>query len=258
MDSFRVRSAGAELACVRAGSGPPLVLAHPLFFSKAFWALEAFAERFDVVAFDQRGHGETEAEEIEPAAMAEDVGAVLDHLGWERAALGGTSLGATTTLLFALRHPERANLLVQDLPSFGRGKGREPDRIERVAAVLETGDLESAAGRILEGLSEPRARAWREALFADWRHYDAAALGPKLARAMRSNGQWKALERWPEELASVSVPTRILALKGDPVHPWEVAEEMARTIPDAKLFPRVPSLSPSTIARQWLEVLERG
>jgi pimeloyl-ACP methyl ester carboxylesterase len=258
MESFRVRSAGANIACVRAGSGSPLLLAHPLFFSKAYWALEVFAGRFDVVAIDQRGHGETEADEIAPEAMAEDLRAVLDHLGWERAALGGTSLGSTTTLLFALRHPERAALLVLDLPSFGRGKGRDPARAERTAAALERGDLEGAAGHILEGLSEPRARAWREALMSDWRNYDPARLGPKLARAMRSNARWKVLERWPEELSEVSAPTRILALKGDPTHPWEVAETLARTIPGARLVPRVPSLSPPAIARQWLEVLGSG
>src|SRR5438874_1039561 len=103
MNSFRVRSDGAELAGLRAGSGPPLLLAHPIVFSKAFWAMDVFAQRFDVAAFDQRGHGESSGK-VDLDGMAEDIGAVMDHLGWPRAAIGGTSLGAATTLRFALRH----------------------------------------------------------------------------------------------------------------------------------------------------------
>lgn len=243
---------------VRAGKGPPLLLVHPILFSKAFWAIDAFAERFEVAAFDQRGHGESTGEGIDLDGMAEDVGRVLDHLGWERATLGGTSLGAATTLRFALRHPGRASLLVQDLPGFGPGSPRDLARTERLAGAFQAGDLEEGARRITEGFGASRARAWQEALAADWRHYEAATLGPKLAAALRGTLGWRVVERWPDDLARLAVPTRILALQNDPTHPYEVAQAMARTIPGAKLIPRVPSLTPAAIARQWLEVIGGG
>src|SRR6516162_8845748 len=81
LTSFRVASSsGADLACVRFGEGPPLLLAHPLVFSKAYYAAAAavFGAKHSCVAFDQRGHGDTNASTISPAAMADDVGAVLD------------------------------------------------------------------------------------------------------------------------------------------------------------------------------------
>lgn len=251
---FRVRAGGAELAGLRAGSGPPLLLAHPIVFSKAFWALEVFAERFDVAAFDQRGHGDSTGP-VSLDAMADDVGAVLDHLGWTRAAIGGTSLGAATTLRFALRHPDRVAALVQDLPGFGPGSRRNPQRTAGMAEAFDRGDLAEAARRITEGLSPPRAKAWTDALQADWSHYEPASIGPKIASALRGTVDWRIVDRWPEDLARLAMPVRILAVQGDPTHPYEVAQAMAGAIPGAVLLGRVPSLSPAAIARQWVEVV---
>ncbi len=251
MERFRA----GDLAGVRAGKGPPLLLAHPIVFSKAFWALDLFAERFEVAAFDQRGHGESTAEGIDLDTMADDLGRILDHLGWERAVVGGTSLGAVTTLRFAMRHPERVTLLVQDLPGFGPGSSRNVERTERMAEAFATGDLDEAARRTVEGLSPQRAKAWEAALRADWGNYAPASIGPKIAAALRGTARWRIVERWPDDLSRLAVPARILALDGDPAHPYDVGRTMARTIPDAKLIARVPSLSPATIARQWMEVI---
>lgn len=251
---LRVRSGDADLAVARFGAGPPLLWAHPIVFSKAY-VPEVLGSRFDVAAPDQRGHGETEGGTLEAAAMADDLGAILDRLGWARASIGGTSLGAATALLFALRHPGRVERLVLDLPGFGPGSRRDPSKTERMAEAFARADFEEAARRITEDLSAPRAAAWTAALKADWRHYDPARLGPKLAAALRATAGWRLVERWPEDLAALNVPTTLLAVRGDPVHPWDVAETMARTIPGARLLPRVPSLDPVKIAAQWMESL---
>jgi len=254
MEVLRVPSGGADLAVARFGSGRPLLWAHPLVFSKAY-VPAALGARFDVAALDQRGHGDTEGGAIEAAAMADDLGAVLDRLGWARASIGGTSLGAATSLLFALRHPERVERLILDLPGFGPGSFRDPAKTERLAEAFQRADFDEAARRISEGLSAPRAAAWTAALREDWRHYDPARLGPKLAAALRGTSRWRLVERWPDDLAALRVPATILAVKGDPVHPWEVAETMARTIPGARLLSRVPSLDPEKIAAQWAEAI---
>lgn len=256
MDVLRVASGGADLAVARFGSGPPLLWAHPVVFSKAY-VPAALGERFDVAALDQRGHGDTDGGPIEAGAMAEDLGAVLDRLGWARASIGGTSLGAATSLLFALRHPERVERLILDLPGFGPGSFRNPAKTERMAEAFERADFDEAARRITEGLSAPRAAAWTSALREDWRHYEPARLGPKLAAALRATAAWRLVERWPGDLAALRAPTTILAVRGDPVHPWDVAETMVRTIPGARLASRVPSLDPAKIAAQWIEELLR-
>jgi len=254
---FRVPARNADLACVRFGDGPPLLLAHPVLFSKAFYAAAAdvWGARFTCVAFDQRCHGETTSTILTPAALAEDVGAVLDHLKWDKAAIGGTSFGAASTLLYALSNPSRVSFLIQDLPGFGPASFRDPFQTSRISAALEDGDLDDAASQITAGMSEPRAKAWTEALFADWNHYDRAVLAPKMAGALRSSSSCRIVGRWPEELQKLTMPVRIFGVQGDPVHPWDTAQTMARTIKGARLSPRVQSLSPAAIAAQWIDAL---
>ncbi len=256
--SFRVpSSSGADLACLRFGEGPPLLLAHPLVFSKAYYAAAAavFGTKYTCVAFDQRGHGDTTASTISPAAMADDVGAVLDAMKWDKAAMGGTSLGAASTLLFALRSPARVSFLIQDLPGFGPASFRDPSKTSRIAASFEDADLEDAARQITSGMAEPRAKAWTEALFTDWKNYDPKALSNKLAWVLRNTSSWRIVGRWPDELQKLTMPVRIFAVQGDPVHPWDTAQTMARTIKGARLSPRVQSLSADAIATQWLDAL---
>ena len=128
MEAFRVRSGDAELAAVKFGAGPRTLLAHPMVFSKAYVAggADVLGARAEVVALDLRGHGETEAATLSLDAMADDLGTVLDALGWPSAAVGGTSLGAAAALRFALRHPGRVDRPLLDLPGFGPGSARPP------------------------------------------------------------------------------------------------------------------------------------
>lgn len=254
---FRVQSKGADLACVRFGEGPPLLLAHPVLFSKAFYtaAADVFGAKFSCVAFDQRCHGDTTSSILTPAALAEDIGAILDHLKWDKAAMGGTSFGAASTLLYALSNPSRVSILIQDLPGFGPASFRDPFVTSRIAAALEDADLDDAAKQITAGMSEPRAKAWTEALFADWKNYDGARIAPKMAGALRATSSWRIVGRWPDELQKLSMPVRIFGVQGDSVHPWDTAQTMARTIKGARLSNRVQSLSPAAIAAQWIDAL---
>jgi pimeloyl-ACP methyl ester carboxylesterase len=254
---FRVAAKNADLACVRFGDGPPLLLAHPVLFSKAFYAAaaDAWGARFTCVAYDQRCHGETTSSILTLPSLAEDVGAILDHLKWDKAAIGGTSFGAASTLLYALSNPGRVSCLIQDLPGFGPSSFRDPFQSSRIAAALEDGDLDDAAKQITAGMSEPRAKAWSEALFADWNHYDRATIAPKMAGALRAASAWRIVGRWPDELQKLTMPVRIFGVQGDPVHPWDTAQTMARTIKGARLSPRVQSLSASAIAAQWIDAI---
>jgi pimeloyl-ACP methyl ester carboxylesterase len=187
--------------------------------------------------------------------MADDMGAVLDAMKWDKAAIGGTSLGAATTLSFALRQPARVSMLIQDLPAFGPASFRDQTRTSRTAASFEDADLADAATQITLGMSEPRAKAWIEALNNDWKNFDPKVLSNKFAWALRNSTTWRIAGRWPDELQKLHMPVRVFAIQGDTVHPWDCAQTMARTIKGARLSPRVQSLSAEAIANQWLDAL---
>jgi len=128
-------------------AGGPLVLTHGLGDCAELWAglAEALSDRYRVVTWDMRGHYRTEAP-ADPAQytqdiVVEDLRALCDHLGIERAVFGGHSLGGYTALRFHEKYPQRVVALV--LHATGPGY-RNPeasqgwtDRLASAAAKQE-------------------------------------------------------------------------------------------------------------------------
>lgn len=121
---------GIEIYYQEHGAGFPVVMTHGLGDCADLWVplAEALADRYRFVAWDMRGHYRSEAPE-EIAAytqdlVVEDLRALCDHLGIERAVQGGHSLGGYTALRFYKKYPERVAALVL----HGAGPGyRNPD-----------------------------------------------------------------------------------------------------------------------------------
>ncbi|HEY5726766.1 MAG TPA: alpha/beta fold hydrolase, partial [Methylomirabilota bacterium] len=97
---------GARLHYEVAGEGPALLLSHGFGATGRMWdgQREAFAERWRVISWDMRGHGETESPD-DPAQYSTDhtvadMRALLLELGIRRAIIGGLSLGGYVSLAF--------------------------------------------------------------------------------------------------------------------------------------------------------------
>src|SRR5262245_5932644 len=82
------------------------------------WCAPTFAPHYRVVAYDHRGHGQSDRDpegRYDHESMAHDVGAVMDALGAKRAVIVGHSLGGRVAMRFAGMHPERvAGLVIVD------------------------------------------------------------------------------------------------------------------------------------------------
>ncbi|GHO49475.1 alpha/beta fold hydrolase [Ktedonospora formicarum] len=142
---------GTRIAYEIAGTGEPLILAHAGLTDKSMWDEQflAFAEHFRVVRYDLRGFGETPMVEGE-YAHEEDLCALLDDLGIERAHLVGCSMGACTMLDFALVYPSRVRSLsiVASTPNgFAFAQQDEASRVmqEEHVAAIRAGDTKRAA-----------------------------------------------------------------------------------------------------------------
>src|SRR3977135_1498387 len=99
------------------GSGPPLVLIMGYRLSSLAWPLafiEALAERFTVVLFDNRGTGASDkpTNGYEISNMAKDVRGLLDHLEIARANVPGYSMGGAIAQEFVRQFPDRVSRLV--------------------------------------------------------------------------------------------------------------------------------------------------
>lgn len=116
MTSGFVENGGEQIYYESAGEGEALVLSHGLGGNHAIWyqQVPVFAQHYRVITWDQRGFGRSTntRNESGPAAAADDLRALLDHLDVDRAHLVGQSMGGWAVMGFALAHPNRVQSLV--------------------------------------------------------------------------------------------------------------------------------------------------
>lgn len=100
----------------KAGSAPAIVFVHGAGGNHLSWWQQAphFRGRYTCIAYDQRGYGQSRDGEGGPggSAFVDDLTAVIDHAGIERATLVAQSLGGWACLGFTRRWPERVERLV--------------------------------------------------------------------------------------------------------------------------------------------------
>jgi pimeloyl-ACP methyl ester carboxylesterase len=238
------------------GSGPPFVFSHGLGGSVAqIKELIEGLPNVRLILFDNRGHGRTsgvgDPGQLNFAAMADDVAALLDHLAIPAAVVGGVSMGAGISLAFALKNPSRAKGLVLSRPAW-LNQPRPPN-----LAVLQ-----EITGMIEQFGRDRALDLFRKSdLFTSWEK-----TAPETAKSLtevflerRDSANLSTYRFIPEsapfrffdELKTLSMPTLILTNRNDPLHPFTYGERLAAAIPGAHLH-EFPSKSES------LELHSRG
>jgi 3-oxoadipate enol-lactonase len=145
----RLQVGNLAVAVSDTGDGPPVVLLHSLACGKRMWfhQIRALRRRFRVIAYDLRGHGQTDAPQLatdySAAHLARDLVGVLDALNIAQAAIVGFSLGGGPALALAASRPERVSRLV--LADVGAGAD-DPVKIEGMArrwgALIGQGEID--------------------------------------------------------------------------------------------------------------------
>jgi pimeloyl-ACP methyl ester carboxylesterase len=159
---------GVSLYYETHGSGPALLLSHGYGATCRMWdgQIAAFAERWRVIVWDMRGHGQsgdpTDPALYSPTLCVGDMAAVLDACGEARAIVGGLSLGGVMSLAFHLAHPERVRALV--LCDTGPGFRNKQARAEwNERALARARDLDEKGMAAFRGGGETRLGTHRSA-----------------------------------------------------------------------------------------------
>jgi pimeloyl-ACP methyl ester carboxylesterase len=244
---FTVERAGAALAGEEAGDGVPVVLLHGLTATRRYVvmgsrALERSGHR--VVLYDARGHGRSSpAPEYTYAAMADDLGALLDGRGIGRAVLAGASMGAHTIVRFALDHGDRVAGMVLITPAYAPEEQPDLARWDRLSEGLRTGGVEG----FVAAYGDPGVPdAWRDTVIRVLHQRLAAHEHPEaVADALREVPRSRPFGDW-EELAELDLPCVVVASRddADPSHPYATGERYAEAIPGAELRSEEPGASP--------------
>ena len=206
------------------GDGPAVIFSHGFLMDREMFApqIAALAPEFRVIAWDERGFGETEfdGEPFTYWDSAADCLGLLDHLGIDRAVLGGMSQGGFLSLRAALSAPERVRALVLiDTQAGVEDPARLPAYRQMQETWLQVGPVDELAETIANLIiGDP---VLNEVWIAKWR-------GLPL-ESMRAPGDCLFdRDDISERLGEISCPAIVLHGTADQSIEIERAEELCR------------------------------
>ena len=228
-------SGDVNLAYQVMGNGPVDIVMVPGFMSHIEFRHElpgqtAFLRRLSsfarVVTFDKRGQGLSDRVSDAPSLeqRMDDVRAIMDAVGSQRATLFGHSEGCAMSALFAATYPERVSRLILFGGYVKRSDMNIMEIVEQRVKFWGTGAM---LKRIAPSLAADPA---------------AVAQFAKFERLSASPGAVKSFTmlNWQIDVSSilpaVRVPTLVLHRQGDLQIPVEHGRELAACIPDAKFI----------------------
>jgi len=208
------------------GEGAPVILSHGFLMDREMFApqVDALADEFRVITWDERGFGETEfdGQPFTYWDSARDCLGLLDHLKIDRAVLGGMSQGGFLSLRAALLSPERVRALVLiDTQSGVEDPERLPAYRQMQQTWLQVGPVDELAetiANLIIGDNELNA-AW----IAKWR---------ELSRESMSAPADCLFERddISDRLAAIACPAIVFHGTADQSIEIERAEDLCRAL----------------------------
>ena len=219
------------------GQGEPVVFANGILMTTQSWSFQTrFLQRhFRCILYDMRGQLRSDKPD-EPYSMeqhADDLAALLDHLGVDRCHLVGTSYGGEVGLSFAERHPERLRSL-SVIASLARS---EPLFQAQVASWRDVG---LSAPRALFGVTLPYYFSndflARHGAALRARDGDISDQPPAFFRGFARLCDALIEFDISEQLAQITTPTLAVAAEFDLIKPPACSEFIAESIPGAELL----------------------
>ncbi|MFC0504771.1 alpha/beta fold hydrolase [Micromonospora costi] len=192
------------------GTGRPLVLLHGGLCSGEMFApiLPTLADHHQVILVDLQGHGRTADVDrpLDLTLMADDIAALIDHLGLQKPDLVGYSLGGGVALQVAVRHPQKVGRLVT-ASAHVRRNAIYPEMLQ------QQGQVGAAAAEFMK--ETPMYELYQRVAP---RPEDFPRLLDKIGAAMAKDFDYT------EEVRGLQVPTLVVAADADMAPPSHYVE----------------------------------
>lgn len=212
-------------------NAPAIVFSNSLGTDKNMWQpqVAALKSKFKVVTYDTRGHGQSDViDSTSLKNLGEDVIDILDHLNIEKAHFCGISMGGITALWLGIHYPSRFNSIT----------------VANSAAKIWTEDGWNARADAVEknGVAD-LVTSTHTRWFSDQFDYQNDALAQQTIQSLAdtpAQGYANACRALAtadvrEQIASISIPTLIIAGRADPVTTVADAEFMQQHIQNSQL-----------------------
>lgn len=214
------------------GAGFPVVFSHGLLMDHAMFMaqVQALSGRYRCIAWDERGHGQTQdaAGPFSYYDSADDLAALLAHLGIQRAVLAGMSQGGYLSLRAALKYPHLVQALILiDTQAQPEDPAKLPGYIQMVEDWAQHGLSDETATiieHIILGAGFAGAAEWK----AKWKQFRA----PNLLQLFHTLGTRDDISN---RLAEIQAPALVLHGEADVAIETARARDMANRLPHAEL-----------------------
>jgi len=214
----------------------PIVLVHGLLLNKHMFDRlgPALARRGNrVITLDLLGHGESdrppEMVNYSMRSFADQVVGLLDHLELEQAVIGGTSLGANTSLMVARDAPERVRGMMIEMPVLDNALLAVGAFFTPVLAGLRFGSTP------LKGIAAVARRVPRTTPLVDlW--LDMMRQDPDPSAAVLEGLFAGAAAPHHDERVRMNAPTLIIGHRADPIHPFSDSGMLEGELPNARMI----------------------
>lgn len=243
--AHRVRAGdGTQLHAEETGHGTPIVFVHEFAGDHRTWEpqVRRFSRRHRCVTFGARGYPPSEVPE-DPARYSQDLArddviAVMDHYGVERAHLVGHSMGAYTALHVAIRHPERCLSVTAAGCGWGSSPADAPKVTEicaEIARMFRDEPIETAAAKYADAPMRQTFKAKDPRGYAEFARMLAEHSGRGLELTMLNvQARRPSLGAMEGSLKQLQVP--LLVVVGDEDFPClDGSLFLKRTVPMAAL-----------------------
>jgi len=228
---------GIQLGYDEAGEGPPVLLIHGFPLCRRMWdpQMQALAAAgFRAVAPDLRGFGESEpgTEAGSTDLLADDLIALLDHLGIRKAVVAGMSMGGYVMLNLLARYPQRFSAACFIVTRADADDETARGKRNHLIAEVDAGRPGAVPDAFTPLLFADQAVADRSGLVEKVHAWMAAASSPGLVlglEAIRDRGDSSAL------LPRLSIPVLVMGAREDKAIPPEKSTDLAEHIPGARL-----------------------
>jgi len=218
----------------------PLLLLHGFTGHAHAWDTLSIAlqPRYHVYALDQRGHGESDhADTYGPLVGADDVAGVVDQLGLDAMVLIGLSMGGRNAMIFTAKRPEAvAKLVIVDIGPEVSKRASEPSTGPEEPPTWES--IEQAAQHLYRSNPNPGIHYYRWVVSHSLRARPDGALVWGWHPSVKERRTVVDVDWWAT-LRSITPPTLVLRGEDSPILDRDVAERMARELPQGR-FVEIP------------------
>ncbi|MFM9951631.1 MAG: alpha/beta fold hydrolase [Saprospiraceae bacterium] len=215
---------------------PAIIFIHGFPFNKSMWAgqIEALEDRYRLIAYDVRGHGDSDAgkEDFAIELFVNDLLSLMDALKLDRVILCGLSMGGYIAINAAIHYPKRFDALVlSDTQCAADTPEGKTKRMKAIESIRENG-VEKYAEESVKNLFAPESFSTKEKEIVAIKEMILKTPEQVLSKTLLALSKRK---ETCSTLYKIKIPTLILVGESDNITPPAAAQLMHEKIQHSTL-----------------------